>query len=85
MGQMGQLPRAPTNFTKLGGPHHKDNELTCLELLIVLNVTITGHQRVDWILISINLINFWYDQKCISCFVSCKFVCLKFSLIYTKN
>ena len=27
MGQMGQLPRAPTNSTNLGGPHHKDNKI----------------------------------------------------------
>ena len=81
MGQMGQLPRAPTNSTKLGGPHHEDNEIDLFKIVDFLNVTITGHLRVDWILISINLINFLYDQKCISC----KFVCLKFSLIYTES
>ena len=79
IGQMGQLPQAPTNLTKLGGPHHKENEIDLFRIVHFLNVTITGHQKVDWILISINLINFWYDQKCISCFVSCEFVCLKFS------
>ena len=33
MGQMGQLPRAPTNFTKLGGPHHKDNEIDLFRIV----------------------------------------------------
>ena len=33
MGQMGQLPRAPTNSTKLGGPHHKDNEIDLFRIV----------------------------------------------------
>jgi hypothetical protein len=47
MGQMGQLPRTPTNSTKLGGPHHKDNEIDLFRIVDFLNVTITGHGRVD--------------------------------------
>ena len=47
MEQMGQLPRAPTNFTKLGGPHHKDNEIDLFRIVDFLNLTITGHRRVD--------------------------------------
>ena len=33
MGQMGQLPRAPTNSIKLGGPHHKDNEIDLFRIV----------------------------------------------------
>ena len=33
MGQMGQLPRAPTNSTKLEGPHHKDNEIDLFRIV----------------------------------------------------
>ena len=33
MEQMGQLPRAPTNSTKLRGPLHKDNEIDMFRIV----------------------------------------------------
>ena len=84
MGQMGQLPRAPTNSTNLGGPTTRTTKLTCSELLIFqcdnnrpmkrrLNI---NYYESDSLLI-------W--SKYVSCFVSCKFMCLKFSSIYTES
>ena len=75
MGQMGQLPRAPTNSTNLGGPTTRTTKLTCSELLIIQCDNYRPMKR------RLNLNLYESDSLLIWCFVPWKFMCLKFSLI----